>query len=214
MLLWTWNLAFMVKAILSTFRNWIIAVSNLPEKLKCFTFLLITKTVLVRFLVLESTGCLPLLAGKSPDSNVSPISVMTGMAVNIQRTLFPDLFSYGMVQCFLWVSLHSSETAGEHVSVNLGIGAWWQKQYFPSVKADSISLTVLEKHTDSFLSSLQQKLLSSIWIFWKKLVSCSITLGSNLTVQFRLIGVTTDMEVNIYRTLSPKLFLMEWYSVS
>ena len=63
------------------------------------------------------------------------ISVTADMAVNTQITLSSDLFSHGKLQCVLGVSLHSSETAGKHDFVNLGIGAWWQKKYFPTVKA-------------------------------------------------------------------------------
>ena len=119
-------------------------------------FSLTITTALVHFFLVfwkKQTAC-HFLLGRHMRVPVYLLWLMTGMAVNIQRTLFPGLFSYGMVQCFLWVSLHSSETAGEHVSLNLGIGAWWQKQYFPPVKADSISLNMPEKHTDSFLSSL------------------------------------------------------------
>ena len=60
------------------------------------------------------------------------------MGVNIHRTLSLDLFSHGMVQCVLVVSLHSSETAEDHVFLNLGIEDHWQKQYFPPVKAGKL----------------------------------------------------------------------------
>ena len=58
------------------------------------------------------------------------------MTVNTQKTPPPDLFSHGMVLYILRVYLHSSEIAGKHVFFfNLGIGASWQKQYVPPVKA-------------------------------------------------------------------------------
>ena len=45
------------------------------------------------------------------------------MAVNNHRTLSLDLFSHGVVQCFLGVFLESSENEGKHASLNLVIGA-------------------------------------------------------------------------------------------
>ena len=121
--------------------------------------------------------------------------------VHTQRTVSPNIFSQGMVHCVLGVSLHSSETAGKHVFVNLGIGAWWKKKYFPTVK----TLSFPEKHTGSFFSSLQQIWLSFL-IFWKQQVACQFLLGNHLIVHFHLIRVTTDMFNNTHWTLSPDTF--------
>ena len=49
----------------------------------------------------------------------------TFMAVSIHGTLSPDLFSHGMVEQVLGVSLHSFATSGKHIFVNLWIEAWW-----------------------------------------------------------------------------------------
>ena len=43
------------------------------------------------------------------------IRVTTGMAVNTHGTLSPNFFSYGIEQCVLRASLHSSETARKPV---------------------------------------------------------------------------------------------------
>ena len=50
------------------------------------------------------------------------------------RTLYNDIFFHGMVQCVLAVSLHNSETARKHVSVNLGIGALFSTVQFSCVR--------------------------------------------------------------------------------
>lgn len=57
------------------------------------------------------------------------------MARNTHRTLSPDLFSHQIIWFVLGVSLHNSETSGNHALENLETGAGWQKQYFPPVKA-------------------------------------------------------------------------------
>ena len=57
------------------------------------------------------------------------------MAIHIHTAFSPDIFSSGLVQSVLGMSLHHTETTRKHVFVNLGIGAWWQNKYFPSVKA-------------------------------------------------------------------------------
>ena len=38
---------------------------------------------------------------------------------------FNDIFSHGMIQCVLGVSLHHSETVWKHAFLNLGIGPMW-----------------------------------------------------------------------------------------
>ena len=78
---------------------------------------------------------MPHLAWNSSDRTVSPDQGDNRYASHTHRRLSPDLFSHGMVHCFLDMSLQSSETAGEHVFVILGIGTCWQKKYFPPVKA-------------------------------------------------------------------------------
>ena len=56
------------------------------------------------------------------------------MAANTHRTLYNDIFFHGIVQCVLAVSLHNSETARKHVSVNLGIGALFSTVQFSCVR--------------------------------------------------------------------------------
>ena len=78
------------------------------DKTKCLSFL-------------KETACLPLLTEKSSENTVPPNLGNNSWADNSHRTLSPDLFSHGMVRCVLGLSLHSSETAANHVFVNLGI---------------------------------------------------------------------------------------------
>ena len=79
------------------------------------------------------------------------IRVTTGMARNTHRTPSPDLFSHQIVWFVLGVSLHNSETSGKHALENLGMGAWWQKQYFPPVKADYFQTQTWQTHWYIFL---------------------------------------------------------------
>lgn len=63
-----------------------------------------------------------------------------------------------MVQCFLAVSLQSFENTRKHVFVNLRIGLWWLKKYFPC-ECFIVAASILpENHTYSFLSPLPQQL--------------------------------------------------------
>lgn len=94
----------------------------LPEK-PTGSFFLSLQTALVEFFIfLKETGCLPLLLG-SPMTTISLNQCHSRYGANTQITLSSDLFSHGKVQCVLGMSLHSSETAGKHDFVNLGIGA-------------------------------------------------------------------------------------------
>ena len=126
------------------------------------------------------------------------------MTFNTHRTLSPDLFSHGMVHSVLGLSIHSSETVGKQVFVNLRIWAWWQSEYFPPVNVGASNLP--EKHTGPFFSSFQQQFWSNIWVLVKKQSSCHFLLRSHLRVQFQLIRVTTGMALSTHRTLSPDLF--------
>jgi len=58
------------------------------------------------------------------------------MEVNTHRTLSYEQFSSVMSHCVLGVPLHSSEIAGEHIFVKLGIEVWWQMKYFAIVKGE------------------------------------------------------------------------------
>ena len=69
------------------------------------------------------------------------------MARNTHRTFSPDLFSHQIIWFVLGVSLHNSETSGNHALENLETGAWWQKQYFPPVKAGYFQTQTWQKDT-------------------------------------------------------------------
>ena len=129
------NGALIVKAIFSTFGSRIIEDSNRPEETYLFIFLFLTTFDLVSFFsFLKETGCLPFLVGSKLTVPFHQIRVTRSMAVNTQRILSLDILSHGVVQCILGVFLNISETAGKHAFENLGIGTWWQKKYFLSVK--------------------------------------------------------------------------------
>ena len=72
----------------------------------------------IHFDILEGTGCLPLFVRIHLTVQFHLIRVKAGMAVNTHRTLSYEQFSSGMSHCDLRVSLHSSETAGEHIFVS------------------------------------------------------------------------------------------------
>ena len=76
---------------------------------------------------LKVMGCLPLLLGSHLTVPFHLFRVTTEMVVNTDRIHSSDMFSHGMVQYFLEIYLHSSETSGEHVLLNVGTGTWWQK---------------------------------------------------------------------------------------
>ena len=69
------------------------------------------------------------------------------MTFNTHRTISPDLLSHGMVHSVMGLSLHSSETAGKHVFVNLWTWAWWQNQYFPRVNVGDLQPQICQKNT-------------------------------------------------------------------
>ena len=164
--------------------------------------LFITTTALVRILsFLKETSCLTLLPWKSCVVHFHLISVTAGMAVSTHRTLSPDLFSDGMSHCVLVVSSHSSEAAGKHVFVNLGIGSD-AKRSISRCETWIVGASYLPgKHTGSL-----QQFLSSIWVFWKQQTAWHFLLESHLKVQFYLIRVTSGMLVNTHRTLYPAIF--------
>lgn len=52
------------------------------------------------------------------------------MAINTHRALSTDIFSHGIVQCVLIVSIHNSETARKYAFVNLVVGGLMSKEVF------------------------------------------------------------------------------------
>lgn len=82
------------------------------------------------------------------------------MAVSNQRTFSCDSFSHVMAQCFLGVSLQSSENTRN---------IFCEPRNYPMAKEIFCfseiwiiaALNFKEKHTDSFFSSLQQQIWSS-----------------------------------------------------
>ena len=129
------NWALMVKPIVYLFGSWIIAASN-QTKPWGFIFLFITTTALAKFLVfwMQQVACHFLLGSHL----IVQLHLIRVKKVVVVRTLSPNIFSHGMVQCVQGVSLHRSETAGKHIGLNLGIGTWWPKNYFSQVKTGEL----------------------------------------------------------------------------
>ena len=106
-----------------------------------------------------------------------------------QNTLPWHLFSWNST-LYPSVYLLSSETVRNHVFVNLGFGAWCNRQYFPPVKAGWLQAQTCQENRVSFFSSLKHQLWS-IFEFSKqfsKEIGCLPLLAGNfLTLQFHLI---------------------------
>ena len=114
------------------------------------------------------------------------IWVTTGMAVSTNRTLFPDLFSHGMVPSVLEVSLHSSKTAGRRVLWTWELGPDGKRSIFPQWNLNTCSIK-LSRKTHSFLFLfISITALVKFLCFWKKQASCHFLLGNHLIVPFHL----------------------------
>ena len=121
------NWGLIAKEVFSLCEIWIISASKLPETTHWSIFLFIKTTTLVKYLsFLEGKGSFSLFTRKSSDSTFSPKQDSNIYGSQYSQNPLPDLFSHRMVELVLGVSLHSFETAGKHIFVNLWIGAWWQ----------------------------------------------------------------------------------------
>lgn len=100
---------------------------------------------------MKATGCLPLLKGILT-VQFHLFRVTLGMEVKSQRTLFPELFYYGMVQCGLETTLYSCITAGKHVFVHLGLVLYGKKKIFSPVKAGKFQPKTFQKNTPVHIS--------------------------------------------------------------
>ena len=144
----------MKEALFSSCESWIVAALNLPEKYSGSFFSLLQQFWSIIWVVRNKQAACHLLLESHLIVQFHLIRVTTGMAVNTLRTLCLDIFSHGMVQYFLGVSLHSLETAGKQVFVKQVIGAWYQNTMSPFETWIVAALTQPEKHTGSSFSSL------------------------------------------------------------
>ena len=87
------------------------------------------------------------------------------MAVNAHRTLSPDLFSCGMVQCGLGVSLQNSKMQGSIFLWTWQLGPKGKAVFFHCESWIVPTSNLTEKHTSWFFSLLQQLLWSSFFFF-------------------------------------------------
>lgn len=88
-------------------------------------FFFIKTTALVKYLsFLKEKSPFHFFTGKSSDSTFSPKQGSNIYGSQYSQNPSPlTSFLYGMVELALGVSLHSFETAGKHIFVNLWIGA-------------------------------------------------------------------------------------------
>ena len=92
------------------------------------------------------------------------------MAVNTHRTRSPDLFSYGMVQYVLGVSIHNTEIAGKQVLWTWELEPDGKSSIFPPWNLDHCSLKLARK-TFWFIS-LFIKTTLVMYLSFLKVISC------------------------------------------
>ena len=92
------------------------------------------------------------------------------MAVNTHRTRSPDLFSYGMVQYVLGVSIHNTEIAGKQVLWTWELEPDGKSCIFPPWNLDHCSLKLARK-TFWFIS-LFIKTTLVMYLSFLKVISC------------------------------------------
>ena len=102
----------------------------------------------------SSTICLACFTGKSSDIQFHIIRETTGVVNKIHKTLSPDIYFHGMIQCVIGMSLYSSETAGKYDFLNLGMGLMAKEVFSPSERCVVATLHMPEKHTGAFSSSV------------------------------------------------------------
>ena len=148
----------MVKAIFSTCRSSIIAASTCL-KTTLVHFSLYSQTALEKFLsLMKEAGCLPPLAGKSPDSTVSPNQRNNSYgSQHSKNTEHSSLNSFLMEwYSFLHVFYKALYNAGKYVFF-LKPGTWglMAKELFSNCERSIVAASVLlENHTSSLLYSL------------------------------------------------------------
>ena len=107
------NLGLMAKRVFSTSECWRFAASNLPEKHTGSFFSSFQQQFWSHIWVLlkKQSSCHFLLRSHLR-VQFQLIRLTTGMALSTPRTLSPDLFSQGILQYILGVSLHNSDMQG------------------------------------------------------------------------------------------------------
>ena len=168
-------------------------------------FLFIT-AFLVKYLSSQKeTTCLPLLAGKSPDSTVSPNQRNNRYgSQHSQKTPWP-IFSWNGSVSYMCLYI-AVRLKGNMVLWTWELGPDGKNRIFPLWKPKSCHLKPARKEHWFIFLRFQQQLWSSIWVFWKKEAACHSLLGSHLILQFYLIRVTTGMVDNNHKTYSWHLF--------
>ena len=162
MILWTWEIGPYDKS--NIFNLWRQDIFSLKpsRKTNWFSFHFIRTTALVKLLtILKETGCLPLLAGKSSDSTVSPNQSHNRNGIlNPKNTLPWPFFSWHGTVCprIVFTQLWNCRKTP---FCDLWMETWWKKVVFSSSERWIVSaLNLPEKYTGLFFPSLQQQLWS------------------------------------------------------
>ena len=150
MILWTWEIGPYDKS--NIFNLWRQDIFSLKpsRKTNWFSFHFIRTTALVKLLtILKETGCLPLLAGKSSDSTVSPNLCNKSHSIQYSKsTLHCPLFSWnGTVfpRCVFTKLWKSKET---FLLWSWELGPDGKINISPQWRLDSCSLNLsIKKHT-------------------------------------------------------------------
>ena len=188
-------------SLFSLCKSWIVAASNLPKKHTGSFFFSLKQHILSNIWVFIKKQAVAILAGKSSDITVSTSQGNSRYgSQHTQNTLTWHLFSCnGTVcpSCFFTQLWNRKETCFcEHG--NWGLMA---KAVFSPHESwiDRATKKLPLKYPASLLSSSQQELWSSIYVFWKTLAFCHFLLASHPREQFHQFRVMT---VSTHRTPS------------
>lgn len=155
------------------------------RKAHWFPFLLITVTALVKHLCSTKMAACHFILGSHLRVQLHLIWVTTDMAFNTHKTPLLDLFSHGMVECVLVVSLQSLKPL-----VNMFLWTWElcfnDKTVIFSCERWIFAASHCQKNTlvSFFITTTN---LSNILVFCQKQAASHFLLGGSITVQFHLI---------------------------
>ena len=188
-------------SLFSLCKSWIVAASNLPKNHTGSFFFSLKQHILSNIWVFIKKQAVAILAGKSSDITVSTNQGNSRYGrQHTQNTLTWHLFSCnGTVcpSCFFTQLWNRKETCFcEHGNWGLMAKAVFSPH---ESRIDRATKKLPLKYPASLLSSSQQELWSSIYVFWKTLAFCHFLLASHPREQFHQFRVMT---VSTHRTPS------------